>query len=66
MQVTQPSAQPEELEAALQRLLDSASFAGSARQQRFLRHLVASVQSGQTAALKESVLAIDQPTGESA
>lgn len=59
MQVTHRSALPDELETALQRLLDSSCFAGSPRQQRFLRHLVVGVQSGQTAGLKESVLAIE-------
>ncbi len=59
MQVTRRAPLPEELEATLQRLLDSSSFASSTRQQHFLRHLVAGVRSGQTAALKESVLAIE-------
>jgi len=59
MQVTHRSALPEELETGLQRLLDSACFSSSARQQRFLRHLVDGVQSGHTAGLKESVLAIE-------
>lgn len=59
MQVTHPSPLPEELEAVLQRALDSRCFAGSTRQQRFLRHIVAGMQSGETAGLKESVLAIE-------
>jgi tetratricopeptide (TPR) repeat protein len=59
MQVTHPSPLPEELETVLQRVLDSRCFAGSIRQQRFLRHVVAGMRSGETAALKESVLAIE-------
>jgi tetratricopeptide (TPR) repeat protein len=59
MQVTHRSARPDELEALLQRLLDSPCFAGSSRQQRFLRHLVDGVRSGQTSGLKEGVLGIE-------
>jgi tetratricopeptide (TPR) repeat protein len=59
MEVTQNLALPHEMEAALQRVFGSPCFAGSPRQQRFLRHLVEGVHSGQTSALKESVLAIE-------
>ncbi|MED5620930.1 tetratricopeptide repeat protein [Ideonella sp. BN130291] len=59
MEVTHNLALPLDLEAALQRVLDSECFAGSPRQQRFLRHLVAGAHGGQAPALKESVLAIE-------